>query len=350
MKKIILAIFLLLALTSCFGDSKEVIDAKKDLGVIEKTVENLEEEKKENNLFDLSNDPRISITQISWEPILELDNLKYEDFKKWHAKITGKTLWFVENIKVDFSNENSDYPNDSFVLRKFKEWDKTFYYNANSQFKVLDFGLNKYIFTANSWNWISVLELNVLVSLNDDEYLEWKDDTNNKFEKIEETKISKIIWEEEDIVFTELPEWGDFWNVVKLWEKSFTYSDIKWFEVKKEIFQNISCWKNEDTDKSFVTEFLSNKMNSYFYWNTCRTLIKDKWISFYVIRLDWNNYYYEKHYIDSVHWFYGIYELEKWEWVDSETIWEKNNELKGKNIEFWNTKIVDNLFKKIITN
>jgi hypothetical protein len=31
MKKIIISIFLLLALTSCFGDSKEVIDAKKDL-------------------------------------------------------------------------------------------------------------------------------------------------------------------------------------------------------------------------------------------------------------------------------------------------------------------------------
>jgi len=31
MKKIIITLFLLLALTSCFGDSKDVIDAKKDL-------------------------------------------------------------------------------------------------------------------------------------------------------------------------------------------------------------------------------------------------------------------------------------------------------------------------------
>ena len=351
MKKIILAIFLLLALTSCFGDSKEVIDAKKELWIIEKTAEDFEKEKAEKNISDLSSDPRISITQISWKKLLELDDLKYEDFKNWHSKITWKTLGFVEEIKVDFSNASSEYPNDPFVLSKFKSWWKNFTYNANSQYKVLDFGLNKYIFTAYTWNGTSVLELKVLVSIDDDQYLEWKTDQEEKIKnKEEETKKTEMIWDENDVVFTELPEWWDFWNVIKLWEKSFTYSDIKWFEVKKEIFQNISCWKNEDTDKYFVTEFLSERQKSYYYWNTCRPLIKDKWISFYVIRLDWDNYYYEKHYIDKIHWFYWVYELEKWEWVDKDTIWDKNKELKEKNTEFENTKIVDNLFKKIINN
>ena len=350
MKKIILAIFLLLALTSCFGDSKEVIDAKKDLWIIEKTAEDIEKEKVENNNSDLSSDPRISITQISWKELIELDKLSYEDFKKGHAKITGKTLWFVEEIKVDFSNENSEYPNDSFTLKKFKSWWDTFAYNANSKFKVLDFGLNKYTFTAYTWNWTSVLELKVLVSVNDDEYLEWKTKQEEVFEDREETKTTQMIWDEEDIVFTELPEWGDFWNVIKLWEKSFTYSDIKWLEVKKELFQNISCDKNEDTDKYFVTEFLWEKLSSYYYWNTCRDLVKDKGFGFYVVRIDWDNYFYEKHYIDSIHWFYWVYELETWTWVTKENISDKNKELKEKNREFGNTEIVDNLFKKIIKN
>lgn len=350
MKKIIITLFLLLALTSCFGDSKDVIDAKKDLWIIEKTVEDIAQDNLENLDNDLSEDPRISITQIYGDKILELDPLKYKDFKSGHSKITWKTLWFVDKIRVDFSNENSQYPNDSFTLRKFKPgWD-TFEYNANSRFKVLDFGVNKYLFTAYSWGNKSVLELKVLVSVNDDEYLEWKTKIEESFEKEEETKTTELIWNEEDLVFTDLPKWGDFWDVIKLWEKSFTYSDIKWLEIKKEIFKNINCGKNEDTGKYFVTEFLWEKLNSYYYWNTCRDLIKDKGFGFYVVRLDWDKYFYEKHYIDAVHWFYWVYELETWTWVDKENIAEKNKELKEKNREFKNVEIVDNLFKKIINN
>ncbi|MDQ7009794.1 MAG: hypothetical protein Q9M94_05875, partial [Candidatus Gracilibacteria bacterium] len=119
MKKIIVLVLLSLVLTSCFGDSKEVIDAKKDLGIIEKTVEDLEEDKIEKLSNDLSEDPRISITQISGEVFLKLGDLKYSDFKNGDSKITGVTLGQVDKIKVDFSNENSEYPNDSFVLKKF---------------------------------------------------------------------------------------------------------------------------------------------------------------------------------------------------------------------------------------
>jgi len=350
MKKIIILVFLSLILTSCFGDSQEVIDAKKDLWIIEKTADDLKEDKAWNVINDLSEDPRISITQISGEPLLKLNPLKYSDFKNWHSKITGTTLWQVDKIKVNFSNENSEYPNDSFVLQKFKSWWNKFQYNANSQFKVLDFGLNKYLFTAYSWDKKSVLELKVLVSLNDDEYLDWKNKKQDSFKKVEETKTKELIWDENDLVFTELPEWGDFWNVVKLWEKSFTYSDIKWFEVKKEIIKKINCGKNEDTGEYFVTEFLQERQNSYYYWNTCRDLIKDKGISFYVIRLDWDKYFYEKHFIDLIHWFYWVYELESWEWVNKDNISEKNKELKEKNKDFTNTEIVDDLFKKIINN
>ncbi|MDQ7022608.1 MAG: hypothetical protein Q9M97_03645 [Candidatus Gracilibacteria bacterium] len=76
MKKIIVLVLLSLVLTSCFGDSKEVIDAKKDLGIIEKTVEDLEEDKIEKLSNDLSEDPRISITQISGEDIFKIGGFK----------------------------------------------------------------------------------------------------------------------------------------------------------------------------------------------------------------------------------------------------------------------------------
>ncbi|MDQ7008902.1 MAG: hypothetical protein Q9M94_01270, partial [Candidatus Gracilibacteria bacterium] len=219
----------------------------------------------------------------------------------------------------------------------------------NSKFKVLDFGLNKYIFTAYNGNIESVLELQVLVSINDNELLDGKIKAETFFGKEEETKTAELIGDEEDLVFTELPEGGTFGNVIKLGEKSFTYSDIKGFEVKKEILAKINCSKNEDTDKYFVTEFLNDRQKSY-YWNTCRDLIKDKGISFYVIRLDGEKYFYEKHYIDLLHGFYGVYELETGEGVDKDNISEKNKELKEKNREFKNTEIVDDLFKKIINN
>jgi len=358
MQKIIISIFLLLALTSCFGDSSEVKKAKQDLGIVDVTSDfNItwdskieEKDSTLNNWIELSNDPRISIKQISWEKVLELDELNYKDFKKWHAKITWKTTSYVSKIKVDFSNENSNYPNDEYTLAKFKPGWKNFEYNANSKYKVLDFGLNKYIFTAYTKTWESVLELKVLVSINDDEYLDGKktDNQQGDFSPLKETSVDKLIWSEDDIVYTELPEWWDFGNVVKLWEKSFTYSDIKWLEIKKDILEKINCDKNEDTDTYFVTEFLWKRQKSWYYWNTCRDILKNNWISFYVTRLDWEDYFYEKHYLDFKHWFYWIYEIEKGQWVDKDNISEKNKELKELNKTFSQVEIVDNLFKKII--
>jgi hypothetical protein len=210
----------------------------------------------------------------------------------------------------------------------------------------LDFWLNKYIFTAHTKTGESVLELKVLVSVKDDKYIDWKKSENLK--KSEETLTDKLIWDENDVIFTELPEWWDFGNVIKLWEKSFTYSDIKWFEVKKDVFEKITCSKNEETDTYFVTEFLWDRQKSWYYWNTCRDIIKDEWISFYVTRLDWEDYYYEKHYLDFKHWFYWIYEIEKGQWVDKDNISDKNKELKELNETFTQVEIVDNLFKKII--
>jgi hypothetical protein len=87
-------------------------------------------------------------------------------------------------------------------------------------------------------------------------------------------------------------------------------------------------------------------MTSWYYWNTCRDIVKDKGIKFNVIRLQGDDYVYERHYIDFVHGFYGVYELETGTGVTSENIADKNNELKLR--EFPSLDIVDDLIKDIV--
>ncbi len=45
----------------------------------------------------------------------------------------------VDKIQVLFSNATSNYPDDSYVLQKFKKGDSTFTYMASSKHQVLDF-------------------------------------------------------------------------------------------------------------------------------------------------------------------------------------------------------------------
>ena len=95
-----------------------------------------------------------------------------------------------------------------------------------------------------------------------------------------------------------------------------------------------------------LTDYLSERMTSWYYWNTCRDIVKDKGIKFNVIRLQGDDYVYERHYIDFVHGFYGVYELETGTGVTSENIADKNNELKLR--EFPSLDIVDDLIKDIV--
>jgi hypothetical protein len=97
-----------------------------------------------------------------------------------------------------------------------------------------------------------------------------------------------------------------------------------------------------------VTEFLRDNLSSpWFYWNTCRPIVKGEWISLYVARLESGSYVYEKHYLVPSKWLYGIYDLESWDGVDKDTINTKHKELKLKNSEFTTVSIVDSLFTKI---
>ncbi len=362
MKKIAIILFFGFLLTSCFWDSDEVIKAKQDLGVIQWTSI---EESVENNegsiaiptmwdLMDIKGDPRIKITQISGEKLLELWDLDYDEFKTWYSKITGTTLGQVDKIIVSFSNEESEFPSDWFTLKKFKGWDTTFEYNASSKFKVLDFGVNQYRFVAYSGTQKSILELLVVVSEDDKRVLEWNASVWDYEESVENVTTQEDTEENvyEELADGDLPKGWDFWDIVKLWGSSFTYSDIKGLEINTVTDTSIDC-----SDIDGVTSYIKENIAKWPYWNTCRSILKENWVYLYVTKMDQNEYVYEKHYIDPKHWLHWSFELERGELYSTEDelsvterdslLWDKNKELKSKNDDFTQQSITDSLFKKI---
>ena len=371
MKKVIWVLLLTFLLSSCWWDSDEVTRAKQEMWVIawwttnvEDEVVSVEPDSDENDdvekvievptMWDLMNitwDPRIKVTQISGEKLLDLWDLNYDEFKAGHSKISWTALAGVDKIVVSFSNDESDFPSDAFTLQKFKSWDTSFEYNANTKFKVLDFGVNQYRFVAYSGDEKSILELLVVVSKDDKRVLENNGDLSDYNEEVDEpvepaesdVSVSGVDFDE-----SSLPVEAAYGNIVKLWENSFTYSDIKGLEINKDEFWVIGCWKNPNTDKFYVTELLGEKQNSWYYWNTCTDIVKDKWISFFVTRLDGWEYVYEKHYLDTNHGLYWVYELTRWEWATSSNLIDTNKELKLTNWDYSSLGIVDELFKKVV--
>jgi len=93
---------------------------------------------------------------------------------------------------------------------------------------------------------------------------------------------------------------------------------------------------------------LRGRINTWFYWNTCRDITKDLGIYFNVLRLEGEKYIYERHYLDFKHNLYGVYELETGTGVTQDTIAEKNNELKER--EFSSLEVVDMLMRDIVTS
>lgn len=351
MKKINLAILILvfsLSLSSCFKDSEEVSDAKKELWII-KEVENekltsedviidtkgseLEDTKTEDIKIEETKKSNFHIENITMNNFIELDDLSWKNLNSWEVEITWKTLLNVEKIEVKFSNENSEFPIDNYTLKQFNSWDKVFKYRAFSRYQTLDFWKNEYIFTAYSWGDTSKLRLIINVEKEEitEETKETKVTSNITYEK-------KLFWEDGESLYMSFPKSEVFWEMISLWETSFTYSNIDNFEVVWKDVSNINC--------SNITEPLKESLNSWFYWNTCRDIIKEKWIKFNVIRLDGEKYIYERHYIDYSHSLYWIYVIEEWTGVTSDNIKEKNSELKAK--EFENVKIVDELFYEIV--
>ena len=194
-------------------------------------------------------------------------------------------------------------------------------YRAFKKYETLDYGENKYIIEAYSWAEVSKIELIINID-----------------EKSLESSNEEILTEQVNL--NSLPVWWDFWNPVDIWLGKFTYSDIKWLQVEKLINADLAL------DSDSVNEFLADRIDGWFFWNSLRPVSWEEWVSFYLIRLEWDKYFYEKHYYTNS-WFYWVLVLETWSWIDLNWLSEKNTQLKEKNIDFTITTISDKLFKKL---
>lgn len=326
MNKIILLFTLWFVLSSCGASQNEIDSAKQELlwtstvegisldGEIEKAVEE-----------SIIEDSLIQIISQDDNNFIVFDTISESSLASGEVIITGTTNISVDSIEVSFTNPTSKYPDDDYVLQAFSSGDESFKYIASSKNKVLDFGQNEYVFAAYSGKEVS--RIKIILEVPSDE----KEVTGVE---------SNLIGVEDNLISIDLPTSSKYGEPMKLGEETFTYTQIKGLEINKEILEIVSC--------ETLTEYLSKKMNTWYYWNTCRDIVKDEWIKFNVIRLDGDSYVYERHYIDFKHGFYGTYELETGEWIISENIADKNAELKQR--DFPSLEIVDDLMKDIVNS
>lgn len=329
MKQTIILLFALMLLASCGTSQQEISDAKQKLLMEEETTSNetvsLERETPEAPK-ETSENKKVQIIPQDSLGFLNFDTISESSLETGEVKISGTTNKAVDKIQVLFSNPTSSYPDDDYTLKAFKSGDDAFRYMAASRHQVLDFGENNYVFRAFSGDEVS--ETKVVLHVPSEE------------EKEVAGTEKQLIWKEDNTVLVNLPTSSKYGEPMRLGESSFTYTQIKGLEIDKQLFPSVAC--------EGVTDFIKERINTWFYWNTCRDIIKEKGIKFNVIRLDGENYIYERHYLDFVHGFYGTYELERGSGVTSENIAEKNDALKEQ--EFPSIEIVDDLMKDIVAS
>ena len=361
MKKIaplILIIFALIGyiIFSWWGNQYDLEEAKQALETwtnssetINAWAEVIQEEIDNNIIIDelsaiISEWPNYILERVTNEQYITisesvLKNATYDG--KTEIAIDGIADLNVESIQVDFVNTSSDFPNDFYTLKNFTAWEAPFTYRASPAFQVLDTGENTYIFTAKTATGESKTKLIITTDITDSA------DTNE-----EETAISGSI---NDIQFPK----GSFGEVIISNETTAFYTDLKWLEIQTAGWLSSTIceapftpeaqeWEEVEAPQHSITKFLLWKYSTWVYWNTCRATVSGKWISFYVLRLVWEeNFKYEKHYLDYENGLHWIQELESGTGVTKENIWEKNTEFKSVDYEI--TTISDELFKEIIT-
>lgn len=334
--KVFLTFLILISLSSCslfWWESQEIIDAKKELLWDNYNNVSVDSNKGINSTnsgsidnLEVENVKLIDLEYLTDEVYFSLDDINEPNSNTSKIDFNWKTDFLLDKIEVSFTNKTSSFPDDNYQLKSFNTWDKTFTYRAYKEYQVLDTGLNEYIITAFFWDKVSKLKVSIYIP-EEGTYSNEKD----------VSLVTKTIWTENNNIFIELPESDVFWEVVMMWEDTFTYSNIENLEIKK-------LKKTLDINCDNLTNYL---INSYWwtFWNTCRQLNWDNWYYFNVIRLEWENYFYERHYLDNKHWIYWIFILEKWTWVDKNNISLKNDDLKNK--DFKELEIVNNLFNII---
>ncbi len=353
MKKInasLVILFSLVLLSSCFGPNQDVEDAKKELGITQETIdkskeellkekdkttdENISEKDKENTQTDTNvgvveeKVKLVTITALTDEQFITVNEIKETDVNNKHIVISGsiKDGTTVDKIRVDFSNPDSNFPNDAYVLGKYKSTDTTFKYNALKSYEVLDYGVNTYVIYAFSGDKVSKTEVKITLQTEDEKQ-------KSKVSEIKEDVKTLSLWKEE---VSTLETGTEFGTPRKTGENTFVYSDVKGLEITKKEINPQTC--------EAIDDYIKETVNSWYYWNTCRPIADDDGVSYYMIRLDGDSYVYEKHYLSFTQNYHGILELETGTGVDKDNISEKNKELKEKNADYTIAEVADKLF------
>ena len=323
----------------------DIEKAKQDLGVIRETLEVSQSDEVDNSTDQEPAEKQIEVgikptnttpQEVQQEEYMTVELLSWEDIFSFSMLSAEKILasdeleirWTLsqetESVSVEFSNATSDYPDDNYTLQKFQKWDTNFLYRASSKYQVLDYGVNEYIFTAKTQDGISKAKVTII----------------KPQENISQGEEAMILWEEDNLISLELPKSSVYGEPIKLWESTISYTGLKGIEIQRETTIEL-------TGCEWLTDFLSQRINSWYYWNTCRP-IGETGLSYNVLRLEGTSYIYERHYVDIKKSLYAKYFLEKGTGVSSENIREKNTQLKER--EFPSADIADTLMKDVITS
>ncbi|MDD3145539.1 MAG: hypothetical protein PHV23_05520 [Candidatus Gracilibacteria bacterium] len=329
---VFLLISMMFFLSSCFSSTENIDKAKQDLlngsGVVEEDYtseeitkyDELEKDQKENI------EEKIVINTLTTDQFIELDSLENKDLLSLEVEITGKTTTNVDKIIVNFSNTGSSFKEDNYTLKTFKPGDKTFLYRAFLKYETLDYGRNVYLIEAFSGEKVSKTEL--IINVNKEVV---NSDKSSEKEPVASEKVDT----------SSLPTSQYFGNPVELGDSKITYSDIKGLQIEKLSGTGVTL------DSDSVNNFLSDRIDGWFFWNSLRPIKDNEGVSFFVVRLDGDNYIYEKHYF-SPSGYYGVLQLEKGVGADISNLSEKNTELKLKNDTYQTVTIADMLFKELL--
>lgn len=276
------------------------------------------------------------VESLTPEQFLEFDTFSQSDLDDMEIELTGKTLANVDSIRVLYSNDDSDFPDDDYTLGQFEAGNERFLYRAFKEYKVFDYGTNVYTFIAKSWEKESKLQLTIFYP--EESVVEYEETS-----ALESTATSEINLDM-------LPRGSEYGNPVKVSESTVSYSDIPWLEISAKIDREFVCENDYILSQADALDLW------IIWWNTCIPTADKKSLSFYILSIKDGVYTYAKHYVSLE--YYGILELESEEienYDDLESIADKNTWLKEKNLElkkkndtFSLVEITDNLFKEII--
>ena len=361
--KITIIILILIAWFWFFYDiekNKSIDDAKKEMWFAKDSDQNLENQPTSNNREEtkenISNKskPSYSVSKLDNRNYIEIDDLssKVENLTE-SIKISWKILdENVEKIIVNFKNTSSSYPNDRYILKNFKKWDKTFEYNAESRlYHNLDYGENMYLIEAYIWDEASRVQLTIKIPKDF-----WENEEKENYIPITDkiTYDKKVIWSWDEALYLGMPISNTFWRPLNLWNWEITYSNISGLVIKKDNFIKSEI-RDDNVWKPDSSWYLNKNLDSPFiYWNSFRSIDLDNpsyGSSFYVLRKKDDKYIYEKYYFDFRHNLKWVLEIEKFDslWGSvSVEMSELNWELRNKNKDFEIVKITDSLFREIV--